>query len=215
MRKTAKVVQALEEKAEEEFIGLEEDIGDIKQDAERLINEIEGKRGKHITTDPGKTTRVSAEQKRVRLREILELINRGLTYVEIIEYGESRWEVAGRTVERYIKEAKSLTKIPSKDIKHQRRDAVSRALYIYKQAVQNKNPAIALQALKEVNKLNGLYTEQVIVDFSEEEQKVQSLIQEIADNQLTKDDISDGVIKVKKDGKSKSKKDDELIPKDI
>ncbi len=217
MKDQEKINQALEEKSEEEFIGLQEDMGDVRVDAENIIREIEGKRKKPITSKDKEKEgkRPDKNELNMRYREIMQLQNRGFSYVEIIEYGKKRWEVAGRTVERYIEKTKSIDKIPARDIKHQRQDAIGRALYIYKQAVNSKNPAIALQALKEINKLSGLYTEQVILDNTEEEEAVKTLIQGIADNQLTKDDISKGVIKVKKDGKTDKERNSELIPKDI
>lgn len=193
-----KVKLAVVEKEEDEFIGLDGN-KDIDTDAMAIVEEIENNRPKEVSKDKTgskKNYKVTKEEKLVRLREIFEVSNRGFNYSEIVQYGQQRWGVTERTIERYIAEAKDLNVFSPKDAKEYRSDSIARCNYIYKLAIKNKNAAIALQAQKEINKIRGIYSDTMIEPDETEESLITQIKNDISSSGLKDDDIVAGVIEV-------------------
>lgn len=195
-----RVEKMLEVKDDEDFIGLEEDIdtNEIESAAHELMELVKRERPKDVSRRKNKKKgyNLTKEEKRTRLREVLQCFNTGMTYNEVVEYGKRRWNCSERTVQRYITSARDIEAMPERDINEFRSDSISRCLYIYKKAILKDRQDIALSAQKEINKLLGLYPDQILQFQGSKDNPITFLVAEIAKSGLKKDDISIGAIEV-------------------
>lgn len=196
---TDNVEKALELKDDEDFIGIADEINmeEIAQSADMLMNLIESTRDDKVVKkeqpDPRKVTKSDMQK---RIKEILELLNRGFVLAEIYEYGEKRWGCSERTIQRYLEKARKMDTLPERDVLEFRKDNTSRCLYVYRQAIKNKNSNVALNALKEMNKLVGVYPDQIVTVKGDQENPIAILVKAIADGGMKPEDIAKNAIKV-------------------
>ncbi len=205
-KKDLRVERAIDEMDEETFIGETKKIEDedlneeitgeeeVEEENEKLLAIAIANGMEENKEQKPQNIKTTQEEKLKRIKEVLLLANKGFTYSEIIEYAKKRWIVSRRTAERYIRDARRVEAVNEKDIKNFRNDAISRCKYIYRLAVKNKNEAIALQAQKEINKLQGLYLEQVLLTQGNEDNPIKKLMEDVKTTALRADDIVDNVV---------------------
>src|SRR6056300_456428 len=136
---TNRVQQLLDEEVEKDIIGIKDDgiEDDVKDELSKIQDKIEKEKKKYLmSTDKdnhgdvkkNKNYRVTQTEKQRRLREVIEMTNRGFTYSEIVNLCKKRWSCSDRTVERYISDAKKIEVVPEKELKIYRSNNISRCL---------------------------------------------------------------------------------------
>ena len=109
-----------------------------------------------------KTKKSPAGEVHQRVTEVVELILRGLYRKNIIQYG-SKWNVTSRTIDKYIGMANALLKKEAqKDFENNYAKVQRRYDYLYYNAIENEDFALASTINEKYSKLTGVNEPQKI-----------------------------------------------------
>lgn len=111
------------------------------------------------TEPPAKANNIEAA---IRLAEVKRLLLQCKETAEIVQYGSNKWDISTRQMYKYIAKA-------SKDIRKElgRREAISLTWHIkarrslIDRAMETNEQRVALAAMQDIAKLQGLYIEKV------------------------------------------------------
>ena len=90
------------------------------------------------------------------------LYKEGRSRADSVRNIKQRWNISQKTAYEYIKVAENeVNETYDETIEQYRSKSMEKAQKLYKMAIDNNQPKVALQALDMINKLQGMYTENV------------------------------------------------------
>jgi MoxR-like ATPase len=110
----------------------------------------------------GEATRTDSHILNRRVQAVYQLILEGHSRGSILRYGsDNEWNVSDRTVENYIKAAREMiNEVSLDDAKDLLKAQINSLLHLKAKAYSKGELAVVSDAIKELNKLLGLYPEE-------------------------------------------------------
>ena len=98
-----------------------------------------------------------------RIRSVQEWLMSGVSTTDIITQCKNKWELSERQAYRYVKKAyEEFRKMSEEDIENRRSFHIEARLKLYRDLKDknvNKSAAVAIDILRDIAKLEGLYIE--------------------------------------------------------
>jgi hypothetical protein len=97
-----------------------------------------------------------------RIKELEKMLLEGVSYNDILIYSDENWGLKEGQTREYIRRVYSKwQEIAEKDRVDNFNKAIQREEKMYNEAVKSDDPKLALEIQKDLNKLKGLYVEQI------------------------------------------------------